>query len=198
MSKSLDNFFLVRDMINDFSAPVLRFYLLNANYRSPIDFSDSNLEESRTAYNRLEGTYTRFKRTESNGSDKPEELEEAIATCRKDFVSAMNDDFNTREALASLFQLSRVANNHSESSLASDLKEELVKTFDYYGNQVLGLFPENSVDEATQTVIEKLVAKRDSAREAKDWAESDSIRDELIQMGVEVQDTPEGTKWRRI
>ena len=198
MSKSLDNFFLVRDIMKDYSAPVLRFYLLNGNYRSPIDFSDSNLEESRTAYNRLEGTYTRFKRTESNGSDKPEELEEAIATCRKDFVSAMNDDFNTREALASLFQLSRVANNHSESSLESDLKEELIKTFDYYGNQVLGLFQENLGDESSQAAIEDLIAKRDAARKAKNWHESDSIRDKLKERGIEIQDTPDGTKWRRI
>ena len=198
MSKSLDNFFLVRDIMNDYSAPVLRFYLLNGNYRSPIDFSDSNLEESRTAYNRLEGTYTRFKHAESASSDKPKELEGAIATCRRDFVSAMNDDFNTREALASLFQLARVANNHSESNLASDLKEELVKTFDYYGNQVLGLFQENLGDESSQVAIESLIAKRDAAREAKNWSASDSIRDELSEMGIELQDTPEGTKWRRI
>ena len=173
-------------------------FFLYGNYRSPIDFSDSNLKESMAAYKRLEGTFTRFRNAKSGGSDKPSELKDAVATCRKDFVSAMNDDFNTREALASLFQLARIANNYSESAINQDLREELVKTFDYYGNQVLGLFPENSVDEETQTVIEKLVAKRVSAREAKDWAESDSIRDELMQMGIEVQDTPEGTKWRRI
>ncbi len=198
MSKSLDNFFLVRDVMRDYSAPVLRFYLLNGNYRSPIDFSDSNLKESKAAYKRLEGTFARFKDEKSGGSDKPSELEDAIAACRKDFVSAMNDDFNTREALASLFQLSRVANNHSESSLESNLREELVKTFDYYGNQVLGLFSESSADESLQSAIENLIAKRDAAREVKDWSQSDSIRDELTQMGIEVQDTPEGTKWRRI
>ena len=132
-----------------------------------------------------------------NGSDKPKDLEDAIATCRKDFVSAMNDDFNTREALASLFQLARVANNHSESALESKLREELVKTFDYYGSQVLGLFSDSSTGESSQS-IEGLIAKRDAAREAKNWSQSDSIRDELTQMGVEVQDTPEGTKWRRI
>jgi len=198
MSKSLDNFFLVREIMNNYSAPVLRFYLLNGNYRSPIDFSDSNLKESVAAYKRLDGTFRRFRDAKSGGSDKPEELEDAIVTCRKDFVSAMNDDFNTREALASLFQLARVANNHSEFGLESNLREELVKTFDYYGNQVLGLFPEDSADESSQSVIESLIAKRDAAREAKDWAESDSIRDELTQMGIEVQDTPEGTKWHRV
>ena len=110
----------------------------------------------------------------------------------------MNNDFNTREALASLFQLSRVANNYSESDLKSNLREDLVKTFDYYGNHVLGLYTERSADESSQSAIEALIVKRAAARDAKDWPQSDSIRDELTQMGVEVQDTPEGTKWRRI
>jgi cysteinyl-tRNA synthetase len=143
MSKSLDNFFLVRDIMKEYSAPILRFYLLNGSYRSPIDFSNSSLKESMAAYKRLEGTYRRFRDEETNGDQKPPELVEAIEQCRKDFVSAMNDDFNTREAIASLFQLARIANNHSESSLTSDLRSELVKTFDYYGNQVLGLFTEH-------------------------------------------------------
>ena len=74
------------------------------------------------------------------------ELVEAIEQCRKDFVSAMNDDFNTREAIASLFQLARIVNNHPSSSLTSDLRSELVRTFLYYGNQVLGLFPDHIID----------------------------------------------------
>ena len=198
MSKSLDNFFLVRDVMKEYSAPILRFYLLNGNYRSPIDFSDSSLKESMAAYRRLEGTYHRFRDEETNGNQKPSELEEAIEQCRKDFVSAMNDDFNTREALASLFQLARIANNHSESSLAPDLRSELVKTFDYYGNQVLGLFSEKITDASLLDSIVSLIAKREVARKAKDWSQSDSIREELADMGIEVQDTPEGTKWRRI
>ena len=110
----------------------------------------------------------------------------------------MNDDFNTREAIATLFQLARIANNHSESSLTSDLRSELVKTFYYYGNQVLGLFLEDTTDDSLLASIEALIAQRDAARLAKDWSQSDSIRGELADMGIEVQDTPEGTKWRRI
>jgi cysteinyl-tRNA synthetase len=94
--------------------------------------------------------------------------------------------------------LARIANNHPESSLAPDLRSELVKTFDYYGNQVLGLFTEHITDDSLLASIKALIAKRDIAREAKDWSKSDSIREELIEMGIEVQDTPEGTKWRRI
>ncbi len=184
--------------MKEYSASILRFYLLNGSYRSPIDFSNSSLKESMAAYNRLEGTYRRFKDEETNGDQKPPELVEAIEQCRKDFVLAMNDDFNTREAIASLFQLARTANNHPESNLASDLRIELVKTFDYYGNQVLGLFTEHIIDDSLLDSIKDLIAKRDAARTAKDWPQSDSIREELTEMGIEIQDTPEGTKWRRI
>ena len=150
------------------------------------------------AYKRLEGTYRRFRDEETNGDQNPPELVEAIEQCRKDFVSAMNDDFNTREAIASLFQLARIANNHLSSSLISDLRSELVKTFDYYGNQVLGLFTENMIDNSLLASIKDLIAKRDMARSVKDWSRSDSIREELAKMGIEIQDTPEGTKWRRV
>ena len=184
--------------MKEYSAPILRFYLLNGSYRSPIDFSNSSLKESMAAYKRLEGTYRRFRDEETNGDQKPPELVEAIEQCRKDFVLAMNDDFNTREAIASLFQLARVANNHPGSSLTSDLRSELVKTFDYYGNQVLGLFTEHIIDDSLLASIKDLIAKRDEARTAKDWSQSDSRREELSEMGIEVQDTPEGTKWRRI
>ena len=74
----------------------------------------------------------------------------------------------------------------------------MVKTFDYYGNQVLGLFTEHIIDDSLLASIKDLIAKRAAARTAKDWSQSDSIRDELSEMGIEVQDTPEGTKWRRI
>jgi cysteinyl-tRNA synthetase len=74
----------------------------------------------------------------------------------------------------------------------------LVKTFDYYGNQVLGLFTEHIIDDSLLDSIKDLIAKRDAARTAKDWPQSDSIREELTEMGIEIQDTPEGTKWRRI
>ena len=108
MSKSLDNFFLVREVMEKYSAPILRFYLLNGHYRSPIDFSDSNLKESVSAYRRLEGTYNRLLESNSKGSDKPSDLIEAIEICQNDFVSAMNDDFNTREGIAALFQCGQI------------------------------------------------------------------------------------------
>ena len=108
MSKSLDNFFLVRDVMKEYSASVLRFYLLNGHYRSPIDFSDSNLDESVSAYKRLEGVFSRLESITKSGDQSPDELISAIDSCYLDFSNAMNDDFNTREALAELFQFSSV------------------------------------------------------------------------------------------
>jgi len=198
MSKSLDNFFLVRDVMKEYSAPILRFYLLNGHYRSPIDFSDNNLKESMSAYKRLEGTYHRLIKAEPKGSNRPNDLLEAVEFCRKDFLLAMNDDFNTREGIAALFQLARVSNNYNVSELDSKLVKNLIDTFKIYGNEVLGLFSSEKIDKDLAKEIEKLITDRDSARQAKDWAKSDSIRDKLRAMGVEIQDTPNGTKWRRI
>jgi len=198
MSKSLDNFFLVRDIMKEYSAPVLRFYLLNGHYRSPIDFSDSNLKESLAAYRRLEGTYSRFKDSKVSGGIIPSDLEKAIEVCKTNFVSAMNDDFNTREGIAELFQLSRIANNFNPDDLDKDLKNNLLKTFEIYGTNVLGLFSSESLGDDLESKINQLIRDRNHARESKDWVKSDSIRDELTKMGIKIQDTPEGTKWNRI
>ena len=184
--------------MKEYSAPILRFYLLNGHYRSPIDFSDINLKESMSAYRRLEGTYNRLRDIKSNGKETPSDLSKAIDSCRKNFVSAMNDDFNTREGIAELFQLARISNNFDVSKLDSDLLKSLVDTFETYGSNVLGLFSSEIIDDGLEDKIESLISERDSAREAKDWSKSDSIRDELHSMGIEIQDTPDGTKWRRI
>ena len=198
MSKSLDNFFLVREVMEKYSAPILRFYLLNGHYRSPIDFIDSNLKESVSAYRRLEGTYNRLLESNSKGSDKPSDLIEAIEICQNDFVSAMNDDFNTREGIAALFQLARVSNNYDFSELNLEVSKDLRNVFEKYGHNVLGLFNHENIDESLEAEIDNMLAEREEARDSKDWAKSDSIRDKLKDMGIEIQDTPDGAKWRRI
>ena len=171
---------------------------MNGHYRSPIDFSDSNLKESSAAYRRLEGTYIRFRDSEVTGSIISSELEKAIDNCKKNFTVAMNDDFNTREGIATLFQLARVSNNYEVSELDSKLVKDLIDTFKIYGNDVLGLFSSEKIDTNLIDEIEALIEERKLAREAKDWAQSDLIRDKLKAMSIEIQDTPDGTKWRRI
>jgi len=156
------------------------------------------LKESMSAYRRLEGTYNRLRETTSNGKETPSDLNKAIDSCRKNFVLAMNDDFNTREGIAELFQLARISNNYDASELDSDLLKSLIDTFETYGSNVLGLFSSEIIAGSLEDEIESLISDRNSAREAKDWSKSDSIRDKLQDMGIEIQDTPDGTKWRRV
>ena len=198
MSKSLDNFFLVRDVMKEYSAPVLRFYLLNGHYRSPIDFTDSNLEESLSAYKRLEGVYNRLESVTKSGEQEPEELVSAIISCKSDFLEAMDDDFNTREALAILFQFSRVVNGFELEQLTKGLQTKVLDLFSQLGGEVLGLFSKVAINPEFEAKIGKLIVERNEARLAKDWVKSDSIRDELKEIGVEIQDTSDGTSWKLI
>ena len=110
----------------------------------------------------------------------------------------MNDDFNTREGIAALFQLARISNNYEFSDLDPKISKDLIGIFETYGHNVLGLFNIEAITEKLESEIETLIAERVKAREAKDWSTSDSIRDRLETMGIEIQDTPEGTKWRRV
>jgi len=198
MSKSLDNFFLVRDVMKEYSASVLRFYLLNGHYRSPIDFSDSNLDESVSAYKRLEGVISRIESITKSGDQSPDELISAIDSCYLDFSSAMNDDFNTREALAVLFQFSRLVNGYELDRITDKLQSNILKLFTVLGGEVLGLFTKKSINSDFESKIENLILQRNEARLAKDWSKSDSIRDELTKLGIEIQDTSEGTTWNLI
>ena len=198
MSKSLDNFFLVRDVMKEYSAPVLRFYLLNGHYRSPIDFSDSNLDESVSAYKRLEGVYNRLESIPKSGDQSPDELIKAIDSCGSDFSKAMNDDFNTREALAVLFQFSRIVNGYDLDSLTKKVQLKILDLFSTVGGEVLGIFSKDKLDSELESQVQSLINQRNEARASKDWDKSDSIRDKLSALGVEVQDTSDGTTWKLI
>ena len=197
MSKSLDNFFLVRDVLQYASAEVVRFYLLNAHYRSPIDFSDAALDEAASAHDRLAATLHRY-RTASGGDGQPEALHDAVTTARADFTTAMDDDFNTREALAALFGLAREANRYEPGTLDSELRDAVVAAFEELGGGVLGLFAPREAAGPGDAEVEALLAQREAARAAQEWAEADRIRNELAAEGIEVQDTPDGARWRRV
>ena len=188
----------LRDVMKEYSASVLRFYLLNGHYRSPIDFSDSNLDESVSAYKRLEGVFSRLESITKSGDQNPDELFEALDSCYSDFTNAMNDDFNTREALAVIFQFSRFVNGYELDSLTKELQSKLQKLFSILGGEVLGLFTKKDLDSEFKAKIEDLIRQRNVARSSKDWPKSDAIRDELTELGVEIQDTSDGTTWNLI
>jgi cysteinyl-tRNA synthetase len=190
MSKSLGNFFTVRDVLERYPPEVVRYFILASHYRSPVNYSDENLEHARASLIRL---YTALRGAPESGDVLPDYVER--------FKAAMNDDFNSPEALAVLFDLAHTINR--ETSQAGDL----AATLRHLGG-LLGLLqdePETFLKGGTRRdtdglddeTIENLIAQRTEARRRKDWAESDRIRDELQAQGVVLEDGAEGTTWRR-
>ncbi|ASJ24494.1 cysteine--tRNA ligase [Laribacter hongkongensis] len=190
MSKSLGNFFTIREVLEKYDAEVVRFFILRAHYRSPLNYSDAHLEDARSALSRL---YTALK----NVPAADVALDWEANDYARRFRSAMDDDFNTVEAVAVLFELAGEANKSRSAELAGWLKTL---------GGVLGLLQRDPVDflqggslegEISADEVEQLIAARKAARAGKDWAESDRIRDELIARGIVLEDGAGGTTWRR-
>ena len=194
MSKSLGNFFLIRDVLQQFDPEVVRFFMLRAHYRSPINYSDSQLEEARTGLVRL---YTAINTNEQHASKNLE----PVAKWVKRFGEAMNDDFNTPEAIASLFDLASEINRASDANT----KQELSQTLKYLAG-LIGLL-QRSPNEFLQSgtphtgmspaQIEEQIAARHAAKLTKNFKEADAIRERLLNDGVVLEDKPSGTVWRR-
>ncbi|ACO74395.1 cysteine--tRNA ligase [Laribacter hongkongensis] len=190
MSKSLGNFFTIREVLEKYDAEVVRFFILRAHYRSPLNYSDAHLEDARSALSRL---YTALK----NVPAADVALDWEANDYARRFRAAMDDDFNTVEAVAVLFELAGEANKSRSAELAGWLKTL---------GGVLGLLQRDPVDflqggslegEISADEVEQLIAARKAARAGKDWAESDRIRDELIARGIVLEDGAGGTTWRR-
>lgn len=194
MSKSLGNFLYAKDFLKEESGEVLRFFILNAHYRKPLNFNHEAIEAAKTSLRRLKNSKKRCVELleAAKDGDAKKEVVEAVDEIRKSFVSHMSDDLNTPDAFSDIFSLSKFANtNLNEESTKGDIKEAL-KLFDEF-KEVLGILREDEGDEISDEVKE-LMTKRDEARKNKDYKLSDEIRDKLTEMGYIVKDTPNGTE----
>lgn len=192
MSKSLGNFFTIREVLQQYPAEIIRYFILASHYRSPINYSTDNLKSAQAA---LERFYTGLR-------DVPTTVTALPDAFRERFIAAMDDDFNTPEALAVMFDLLREINRCKEqgdqqqaAQLAANLKA-LANIFGILQNDPVEFLQGNVVgDEAAK--IQTLIDARNAARNKRDWAEADRIRQQLTNMGITLEDTATGTSWRR-
>ncbi|MDH5331235.1 MAG: class I tRNA ligase family protein, partial [Aquincola sp.] len=182
MSKSLGNFFTIRDVLARYDGETLRFFMLRTHYRSPFNFSDANLDDARSALRRL---YTALDGVEPSHGEVDWSQPQAAA-----FRAAMNEDFNTPVALAVLFELANEV-NRTRSSQTAALLRLLGGTLGIL-QQVPRSYLQGGLD---ATAIEAAINARQAAKAAKNYAEADRIRKDLAAKGVELKDTPQGTTW---
>ncbi len=214
MSKSLGNFFLVREIFEKFNPLSVRFFLLSTHYRSPLDFDFEKLEASGQGLERLKNSIELLeeaikKRSSAGLKEKDSDFQTRLIDLKKRFNQAMDDDFNTALAIGVFFEAAKEVNTFLNQNTIFD-KADLVRAIELYAyfNNVLGLFKtdpdgkfildekSHTDDSLIQSLIELLLKIRQEARTKKDWATADRIRNGLNEMGIIIEDTPDGARWK--
>jgi cysteinyl-tRNA synthetase len=192
MAKSMGNFVTIREILKGYDPMALRFFLLYTQYRSPIDFSYELLDEASEAYRRLDDSFSRARNAQGS-EGKDEELRETLHVSRDEFFKAMDDDFNTREAIAALFQLSRAINNSrlTDTETLADLRNFITEI-----SEILGLFENREEKNLRPDIIDSRLQIREALREEKRYELADRIRKKLEEGGIEIEDTKSGTAWK--
>ena len=200
MSKSLGNFFTVREIGEKYDLQVLRFFMLSAHYRSPLNFSADLMEASKNALDRIINAVDNLKflaggAAEGEMTEAEKKEAEGLAEYEKKFDEAMDDDFNTADAIAGIFELVKYANSNvtaeNTKAFINAVKEKIISLAD-----ILGLIVEKE-EEILDSDIEKLIEERQAARKEKNFARADEIRNLLLEKGIVLKDTREGVKWER-
>ena len=199
MSKYAGNFFTVRDISEKYDLQVLRFFMLSAHYRSPLNFSAELMEAAQNGYDRIVTSVSNLNFLLQNAAGEMTEEEKKLAKEAEGFIAkfdeAMDDDFNTADAIAAIFELVKFANTNakegSSKAFVQALKDEIVTLSD-----ICGLIVEKK-EEMLDGDIEALIAERQAARKEKNFKRADEIRDELLAKGIILEDTREGVKWKR-
>ncbi len=200
MSKSLGNFFTIRDITKKYKPEVIRFFMLSAHYRSPVNFSDELMKQAQSAMERVYTCIENLEFLKANSLDRdlnaPElQLLACVNTAKKRFTDAMDDDLNTADAISAIFDIVSAANKNlsKEGDNAKEAVEAALSGIHELGD-VLGLF-ERKDEKTGDAEIEALIEKRNEARKNKDFKEADRIRDELKARNIILKDTPMGVQW---
>ena len=200
MSKSLGNFRTVREISEQYDLQVLRFFMLSAHYRSPLNFSAELMEASKNGLERILNATDNLKHLIASVAAEEMNAEEKEAFSKTDayveeFEKAMDDDFNTADAIAAIFELVKYANTTATAESSKEYLRGLLDRIVKLGD-VLGLILDKK-EELLDADIEKLIEERQAARKAKDFARADAIRDELLEKGIILKDTREGVQWKK-
>lgn len=202
MSKSLGNFFTVREISEKYDLNILRFFMLSAHYRNPLNFSEDLMESAKNSIERIKNAKERI--TELKLLKKDEKLNKDSITpkvkakydeIKNDFENSMDDDFNTADAITAIFKLVSFLNTSlTNASLYKDIEEgeKLLSTL----SDILGIKIDRK-KEILDSDVEKMINERNKARANKDFKKADEIRDSLKDMGIILEDTKEGVKWKR-
>ena len=197
MSKSLNNFFTVRDIRKEYTGDFIRFFLLSGHYRSPINFSDELMKSSKQGYDRIVTALENLDFLIEKGSDEKMADEDALIASldayRDEFIEAMDDDLNTADAISAIFEMVTAVNtavrSGSSKSYAAEARKRIMELCD-----VLGIMQDAGKEDALGDEIQALIDERQTARKEKNWARADEIRDQLAAMGITLKDTPQGVQ----
>ncbi len=198
MSKSLNNFFTVRDVVKEFDYTVIRFFMLSAHYRNPINFSHDLLGQAKSGLERINTCIENLKFLKSNAQNCDSNADElnALDTLKNKFIEAMDDDINTADAISVLFDISKYANTTFNENTSSVSLDAAINLFDELMG-VLGVASKKEND-FLDSDIEALIEERNNARKNKDFKRADEIRDTLKNSGIILEDTRGGVKWKRV
>lgn len=200
MSKSLGNFVLVNEIIKRHDPIVLRFFMLSVHYRHPINYSEELLQNAKSGLDRLRTSYENLKHrkvSSTNLTDNDQKWLSEIDGFKQSFIKEMDDDFNTANGISILFELSKSANYYlMEKTTSNTVIDQYLQHFEELFT-VLGLTLTSEQNELLDEEIEKLIEKRNEARKNRDFQTSDQIRNQLKDMNIILEDTPQGTRWKR-
>ena len=193
MSKSLGNFVTVHDLVQKTNPQVLRFFLSSTHYRRPLEYSEKNLQKAADNLEKIKTAYNNLKFRLDGATDETDDIQTQVEQIVADFKAAMNDDFNVQNGLTEIFNLVSLANNYSAQDKVAKTSVELILKTLAELTSILGIKLDEQKDLSKE--IQEMVDQRDQARADKDFATSDKLRDQLKEMGVILEDTPQGTRW---